>query len=300
MRQALRIIEDMLSGRDIMNLVEHEITDGMVFQPDDCDVACGNFSIGSHQSDIDPSNMHTLVLSTQARGRLHSDIDGVKQSTDIRSGTLTFVPAGLRQVYDYEGTTTNTVIGINDALFKRVTDIDPRLDDPGVLETRLGFVRPGLHALIEEQYNVMASDKAGSKVLTESIALKLAVELLAVFGKSIENGVAIPLNGLEINKLVDFIDAQMEDGFDLSDLAAVLERDPFAFSRSFKSATGSSPHQFVIQRRLMRVKDLLINTHETLADITYATGFSNQAHMTTTFAKHVGISPGRWRKAVKS
>jgi AraC family transcriptional regulator len=56
----------------------------------------------------------------------------------------------------------------------------------------------------------------------------------------------------------------------------------------------------VIQRRLMRVKELLRTTDDRLAEITYATGFANQAHMTSTFTKHIGTSPGKWRKEAQA
>lgn len=130
--------------------------------------------------------------------------------------------------------------------------------------------------------------------------MRLAYELLSVFNAQKPAGAPLPLSQAEITRLTGFIDAEMEQDFDLTDLARQLDRDPFGFWRSFKAATGESPHQYVIQRRIARVKHLLRTTADSLADISYATGFASQPHMTATFTKHVGTSPGKWRKAART
>ena len=302
MTQAVRAVEDMLSARDFLDAgLHHPAQDGIVIRPSDSNIAAARFTIGSHQSEVDSSHVHTLVVSGgNSKGVLHSRINDQTSLNDIRSGTLTYVPGGLAQEYDFKGQLTNTVLGIDDALFKRVADMDPSLPSANVLETRVAWTRPAVHALIEEQFQVTHSDAAGTKVLTESIALRLAYELLSAFGAPKPVGAPPELSTPEITQLIDFIEDHMEENFDLSALAAHLGRDPFGFTRSFKAATGASPHQYVIQRRLMRVKELLRTTDDRLAEITYATGFANQAHMTSTFTKHIGTSPGKWRKEAQA
>src|ERR1700680_2935299 len=68
------------------------------------------------------------------------------------------------------------------------------------------------------------------------------------------------------------------------------------FARSFKASFGVSTHRWLVQRRIERSQDLLIQTRESLSDIAEQAGFADQAAFTHTFHQIVGMSPGRWRR----
>ena len=300
MTQAARNTGETLTGHDFVDAASG-IEGCQVIRPTNCEINCAHFDAGNHQSEIKPTNNHSLVLVTGIKtdGVLHSNIGGQQETTTIRPGLLTFSPAGAAQEYDFKGQTTNTLLEIDDALFKRVADIAPDLPTSGCFEARVGWVSPSVQAVIEEQFAALSQNALGSRLLSESLALRLAYELIGSFTNTPEKPVVPPLTKEEVLRVIDFIEDHMEENFDLSDVARSLGRDPFGFTRSFKAATGESPHQYVIQRRLMRVKELLRTTDDRLAEITYATGFANQAHMTSTFSKHVGTSPGKWRKTAQ-
>jgi len=68
------------------------------------------------------------------------------------------------------------------------------------------------------------------------------------------------------------------------------------FARSFKATFGVSTHRWLVQRRIERSQELLIDTLDSLADIADLAGFADQAAFTRTFHQIVGVSPGRWRR----
>lgn len=68
------------------------------------------------------------------------------------------------------------------------------------------------------------------------------------------------------------------------------------FARSFKVSFGVSAHRWLIERRIDRSKELLIQTRTPLIDVALQSGFSDQAAFTRTFHQVVGDSPGRWRR----
>ena len=82
----------------------------------------------------------------------------------------------------------------------------------------------------------------------------------------------------------------------LSQLAQECGLSISHFARSFKASFGVSTHTWLMQRRIDRAQELLLNTRESLADISEQVGFSDQAAFTRTFHQIVGISPGRWRR----
>jgi len=79
-----------------------------------------------------------------------------------------------------------------------------------------------------------------------------------------------------------------------ADLEAVTGLDRFALARQFRAAFGTSPHRYLVMRRLERVKQALAR-NESLADIAAACGFADQSHMTRHFNQAFGLSPGKWR-----
>ena len=68
------------------------------------------------------------------------------------------------------------------------------------------------------------------------------------------------------------------------------------FSRAFKAATGTTPHQVLIERRVARARERLEHGTDPIVDVALECGFSSQAHMTSTFTRQLGVSPGRYRK----
>ena len=97
-------------------------------------------------------------------------------------------------------------------------------------------------------------------------------------------------------KLVErFIDQRLDKSICLADLAQVAGLSPMYFAAQFRAATGLRPHDFLLQRRIERSKELLTQPNHRLVEIALDVGFQTQAHFTTVFKRFVGTTPGRWR-----
>ncbi|MFK4997541.1 helix-turn-helix domain-containing protein [Bacillus sp. N9] len=57
-----------------------------------------------------------------------------------------------------------------------------------------------------------------------------------------------------------------------------------------------SPHQYLINYRINNAKKLLYNTKLTIKEIAFTCGFNSVSHFTTTFKKHVNVSPNKFRE----
>jgi AraC-like DNA-binding protein len=79
--------------------------------------------------------------------------------------------------------------------------------------------------------------------------------------------------------------------------AAMLEEetglDRYTLARSFRDRFGTSPHRYLVGRRLERVR-VEIAHGASLADAAYAVGFADQSHMTRHFKARFGLTPGRY------
>jgi len=97
-------------------------------------------------------------------------------------------------------------------------------------------------------------------------------------------------------RALEYIEENLGSKMKVRDMADFVALSPSHFSRAFKQSLGSSPMAYVAARRVERAKLMVRSTRERLMDIALTCGFSDQAHLTRSFRRVVGMSPGRWRR----
>jgi len=96
----------------------------------------------------------------------------------------------------------------------------------------------------------------------------------------------------------DYIISRCNEDISLSDVARVVGLSPFHFSRLFLHQTGTSPHAFLIQARIRKVRRLLFSNMP-LADIALEVGFVDQSHLNRRFKQIFGVTPHQYRKIIQ-
>ncbi len=96
-------------------------------------------------------------------------------------------------------------------------------------------------------------------------------------------------------RVIEYIEAHLDQDLTLAELAGVACLSPCHFSRSFKHDTGVGPQRYTVQRRVERAKALLRRGDNGLAGIAAAVGFADQSHFTAAFRRETGMTPGRFR-----
>ena len=155
---------------------------------------------------------------------------------------------------------------------------------------RLATVARRLHAAV-----------AGSRssLECESVLCDLLVGAAAEFGDPARN--ARPITRARPGRMAavrDFLHAHPADDVSLRDLAALVDLAPSYVSRRFRVLYGLPPHAYQVQLRLRMAKTRLA-VGESISTIAFALGFVDQAHFTTTFRRTFGITPGRYRRAIR-
>src|SRR6266516_4267833 len=93
-----------------------------------------------------------------------------------------------------------------------------------------------------------------------------------------------------------FVEANLERTIHLTDLAGRAELSRHHFARAFKMSAGMTPRAFVEERRIERAKQLISESHHSLADIAVECGFGTQSRLTTTFKRRTGFTPAEYRR----
>ena len=100
-----------------------------------------------------------------------------------------------------------------------------------------------------------------------------------------------------LRRVREYIDGRLGDSISLDAMATVAELSRCHFARAFKQSVGTSPHAYVVQRRLDRAERLLADTDLSLCQVALDSGFSDQSHFSSYFRKSFGESPRAFRRS---
>lgn len=102
-------------------------------------------------------------------------------------------------------------------------------------------------------------------------------------------------------QLKEIIQDQIDTNLNLSlkEVAAGLEMNPAYVSREFsKYFSDLSFGEYIRKLRIEKAIELLGSTSNSLAEIAYLTGFSDQSHFNRIFKQHTGQNPSAFRKSL--
>ena len=101
----------------------------------------------------------------------------------------------------------------------------------------------------------------------------------------------------QLNRVTDYMRLRLPKQVELQELASLVGLSQWHFARAFKASTGLSPYQWQLDARLKQARHLLLATDQTIEEIAFATGFSDQIHFSRQFRSKVGMPPAAWRRA---
>lgn len=93
------------------------------------------------------------------------------------------------------------------------------------------------------------------------------------------------------------IDLHLDRTIPVAELAALVRLSRTHFSAAFHGTFGRPPHTYVLERRVARAKQLMLETDMPLSQVACACGLCDQAHLSRLFRRFVGQSPLLWRRA---
>jgi RpiB/LacA/LacB family sugar-phosphate isomerase len=134
----------------------------------------------------------------------------------------------------------------------------------------------------------------GAYVVTHDLACDLADAFIQASYVPHEQAFGMPRRRLA--RVVEHIRNNLDQPLAVSALSRMVEMSQSHFSKLFKLSTGLAPHQFVLQQRINRAKELLRQGNEKIVDVALGVGFENQAHFTTVFGNLVGMTPRQFQR----
>lgn len=245
---------------------------------------------------------HWLNLPLGNPAQLTQKRDDCFYESIVQKGHSIFVPAGQPSYWRGEASETDETmlhIHLNPELVKQVAQTS-ELEQIDLVNC---FSKHDLrlHQIAMLLLSELKSDGIMGQLYVESLTQVLIIHLLRHYSTSTQNIAPQPsgLTTSQVRQAIDYVQAHLERNLSLAEIAAAINISPTYFSRLFKRATGNSPHQYVIQQRVERAKELLKTTDLVIASIAFQVGFSSQSHLTQHFKRLTGVTPKQISKITR-
>ncbi|HZB00705.1 MAG TPA: AraC family transcriptional regulator [Actinomycetota bacterium] len=110
------------------------------------------------------------------------------------------------------------------------------------------------------------------------------------------DGLPSPHLQRKIHEVQAFLAQNLAYDVDLNTIAAQASLSPYYFTRQFTAMIGMPPYRYLITLRIQRAAQLLRESDLTVTQILHRVGFHSPSHFTTTFRRHMGMSPTAYRR----
>ncbi len=242
---------------------------------------------------------HVICYCPFGTARLVQGRDGAVHESLISAGVSMLMPAGCDSLWEGNASATarlriprSLIADAGEQIGRRCTS---RIELRNVFETRdtvIGRISQILIAELERKPH------PAQALIVDHLSAALAAHLLRSYNAfdPIEAQDIPPLGRVELARLTEFIEDNLDRTIGLAELAAIVNISRFHFTRLFKRSTGMTAISYVEQCRIRRAQSLILETNFPLAQIALMTGFADQSHFTRRFHRHVGCTPAAFAR----
>lgn len=255
------------------------------------------------KTSLPPETDHTIALCLSTKPyRIWQTVGELNYTGIYSKGDISLSPAKLPCSYQVDGDDHYLEIKIP-TLFLEQVAFEVMNIDLEHLKLRTEF--RNRHPQIEQLAMMLRTElhrgqNGGEQLYIDSLANALTVNILRDYSTTTKpQPIAIYEGGLNdrvLLKAIEYINDRLSESIKLEELSNHVGISKFHFSRLFKKSMGVSPHQYVMQQRINRAKQLLLKADESISDIAIMCGFNTHAHMSKYFRNYVGMTPKAYRQ----
>jgi AraC family transcriptional regulator len=166
-----------------------------------------------------------------------------------------------------------------------------RLHD--ILRTQSPIVTETVEAISREA----VGNGIGGALYVDALSTQLVVNLLRNFAsvQFVDKSGRGELPPATRKRIVEYIEARIDQALSLEELAEVASMGVWTFGKRFRASFQTSPHQYVLDRRLEKAQQMLALGRLPVKAIASECGFADQAHLTRIMRARLGRTPAALR-----
>lgn len=241
-------------------------------------------------------NGHAVHVTTHGAYPIHAgdvfvingaDAHGYKQPHNLDLVNVKFDPRHFLQLSD----DVRRLPGFH-ALFT----LEPRYRKEHQFRSRLrlrladlAYVESILARLRREELE----QRAGFRSMIRALFSELIITLSRLYAEH-DNADVRPL--LRLGAAISHLENHFTEEISIPTLAKLAHLSERHFHRSFRDATGLTPLDYLIRRRILKACELLRASDASITDIAFGVGFQDSSYFTAQFKKAIGVTPREFRK----
>ncbi|HUG23169.1 AraC family transcriptional regulator, partial [Piscinibacter sp.] len=220
------------------------------------------------------------------------------------AGTVTFVPAGhsVKWFMDSPREMVHVHLYVPPQLLPGgsagATRDDASNETPGLIGVTDPWISHYMNLLLSEVASCARTGTLGDSCFLRQTGPMVLRHLSASSApRSVRHRPRIsPLRSALLARIEQFVGEHLAADIPLEALAAIASMSVDHFVRAFHQATGTTPHHYLVERRLEHGCTLLRDSSLPIADVAKACGFASPAHFSAMFHRRHGLSPSWYRR----
>jgi AraC family transcriptional regulator len=250
---------------------------------------------------------HTLMYHVGGSTSVAKFAHGRCVGTTARHGSLTFSPRDEPCEWVRGGVCEMMHIYIAPAHIQRYTDENFARAAAPEIDPIFAAQDPWLQSyfmLLQSEFEIFRGGRRHPDALLLTQSMELLIRHLMCWHSNVSHNsrrrvvspvAPHPLAPRHLNRVLAYIDANIDSDIALSDLAQLVGVSKYHFIRSFRAATGRTPYAYLVDRRLGRAIDALRHSPMSIERIACEAGFKSAPGFSNVFKKHFGMSPSQFR-----
>ena len=248
---------------------------------------------GSHEHAVHTVHLHLddVVSVTVNSARRHREL--------LAPGTVTVMPRGAYHRTERHAPLSQVVVALDPEFLARAVD-GAGAPDIDLAEAWAVSDRQ-IAGLVQALRVDLDEGLPAGRLYGESLGTALAVYLARRYGAQRIGRRAAPHGGLSdrrLRRVLEHIDAHLDHDLGLRELAPLAGVSAHYFVQLFRQSVGTTPHRYVVERRIERAKRLLRDARRKVHEVASMTGFRTHSHFIRVFQRLVGVSPTVYRRNV--
>jgi AraC family transcriptional regulator len=153
--------------------------------------------------------------------------------------------------------------------------------------------------MINQYMTETAYQQQGYRFIQEGLTLQLVINLLRNAKSNLrieKSDRSRPLS--HIRKAIEFMNDCYNEDCSIEEIARAANLSPYHFIRVFKAETGMTPHGYLLNIKLSRIKEKLADRDLSISQAFSLCGLNYNGHYASVFKKKEGVTPSQYRKAM--
>ncbi|MGW2564543.1 helix-turn-helix domain-containing protein [Streptomyces sp. NPDC001514] len=250
----------------------------------------------SYHAIFDAAPTHLLILHLGGPVTVRRRTGRSTRSGRIPAGGIFLHPAGHALDVELQGALDTVHLYLTDSVLQEAHADSRRVE----LAEELGGSDPLIEQLVLALDGVVRRHEPSDRTYVDHLVGMLAAQLARAHtaGRPVDRDSAVSgLTGHQLTSARELMESRISEPLPVADLASATGLSTSQFSRQFRTSTGKSPHQFLLQLRLDHARRLLRTTTLPIAEVAVRCGFSHQEHLTRVMRAKLGTTPAACRRA---